>query len=449
MRGDPIWPGKTDLDQLLIIKNSLGQLTPTQTNTLVARGIYDQMNTNRLLESRQIPGESVDGKLPSRVGDVGIDFVSVCLQMDPKQRPTCEQLLRHEYIHSARMTQFVKGTAAGPTSMISSSRNMTLAPISEAETPTPTPTTQHYRHQHHQYRRSPQEFNGNQIHERSNSQSLLVATTKSQMAIQIASSKRLSTMAPRQLEHYGAKKEPDTSHKKQTNHQLTKTNDMSHANKSPSRSINNKLEPKSLLPVAKTRGQSLGFKCLDETTDGKTANSIKKNGVPSPTKQRYQVHNLQRIPNNSEISPAKYYNRQNVQNFESFNKRLLETTTGLDTKKSEVSLRNKTLAKTDGQPIQTSRATPIEHFRAKKSANGGSTLTTDSSSASTQDSNRSIPKLRRSDNRLQDDRKQENSRPLASDQSAYDTQLPKVVTRQLTRQITKNLENGCFYGNVV
>lgn len=44
MRGDPIWPGKTDLDQLFIIKNSLGSLTPSQTHTLLSQGIYDQVS---------------------------------------------------------------------------------------------------------------------------------------------------------------------------------------------------------------------------------------------------------------------------------------------------------------------------------------------------------------------------------------------------------------------
>lgn len=42
------------------------------------------------------------------MGQSGIDFVSACLQMDPIQRPTSGELLNHEYIYSARMSQFIQ-----------------------------------------------------------------------------------------------------------------------------------------------------------------------------------------------------------------------------------------------------------------------------------------------------------------------------------------------------
>lgn len=51
--------------------------------------------------------------MPARVGQLGVDFVLVCLQMDPAQRPDSDQLLQHSYIHSARMTQFVRGATPG------------------------------------------------------------------------------------------------------------------------------------------------------------------------------------------------------------------------------------------------------------------------------------------------------------------------------------------------
>lgn len=44
MRGEPIWPGKTDLDQLYMIKSSLGPLTPGQTHTLLTQNPYDQVS---------------------------------------------------------------------------------------------------------------------------------------------------------------------------------------------------------------------------------------------------------------------------------------------------------------------------------------------------------------------------------------------------------------------
>lgn len=52
--------------------------------------------------------ESIERKLTSRIGQSGIDFVSACLRMDPAKRPSSEELLKHVFIHSVRMTQFIK-----------------------------------------------------------------------------------------------------------------------------------------------------------------------------------------------------------------------------------------------------------------------------------------------------------------------------------------------------
>lgn len=74
-----------------------------------------QINTDRLLANSNGPlGEPLDRRMPARVGQAGVEFVLCCLQMDPARRPTCEQLLQHGYIQSARMSQFVRGTASQP-----------------------------------------------------------------------------------------------------------------------------------------------------------------------------------------------------------------------------------------------------------------------------------------------------------------------------------------------
>lgn len=62
--------------------------------------------------------EPLERKLPARVGQTGFEFVFACLQMDPAKRPNCDELLQHDYIQSAQMTQFVRGTShasTGPT----------------------------------------------------------------------------------------------------------------------------------------------------------------------------------------------------------------------------------------------------------------------------------------------------------------------------------------------
>lgn len=146
MRGEPVWPGRTDYDQLSIIKSSLGQLTAKQTKTLLDRSIYDQVSsylwlnqavtaprptitifsrlnpnligqtkasTERLINQSRSPQpgpnpDALDRKLPTRVGQAGADFVCACLQMDPERRPTSGELLRHAFIRSLKMSQFVQ-----------------------------------------------------------------------------------------------------------------------------------------------------------------------------------------------------------------------------------------------------------------------------------------------------------------------------------------------------
>lgn len=56
MRGEPVWPGKTDLDQLYMIKSSLGQLTAGQTHTLLTRNLYDQVSTGELINQQRSGG---------------------------------------------------------------------------------------------------------------------------------------------------------------------------------------------------------------------------------------------------------------------------------------------------------------------------------------------------------------------------------------------------------
>lgn len=52
MRGEPMWPGETDVDQICIIKKSLGKLTTSQTQTLMTQNIYDQVSKKLYLHIR-------------------------------------------------------------------------------------------------------------------------------------------------------------------------------------------------------------------------------------------------------------------------------------------------------------------------------------------------------------------------------------------------------------
>ncbi|XP_060030985.1 cyclin-dependent kinase-like 1 isoform X2 [Erinaceus europaeus] len=75
--GAPIWPGKSDVDQLYLIQKTLGDLIPRHQQVF---------STNQYFSGVKIPDP----------GDMG------CLQMNPAERLTCEQLLQHPYFDSIR-----------------------------------------------------------------------------------------------------------------------------------------------------------------------------------------------------------------------------------------------------------------------------------------------------------------------------------------------------------
>lgn len=50
MRGEPIWPGKSDIDQLFLITRTLGSLTMKQKQILTSRRLYDNVSTSAFEE---------------------------------------------------------------------------------------------------------------------------------------------------------------------------------------------------------------------------------------------------------------------------------------------------------------------------------------------------------------------------------------------------------------
>lgn len=109
-RGEPVWPGKTDLDQLALIQRSLGELTSKQAKVLSTQPIYDRAIVQRLLNfginQQGSELDSLESKVPTRIGRFGANFILSCLKMDPQARPNSQELLRHPFIHGARIDQF-------------------------------------------------------------------------------------------------------------------------------------------------------------------------------------------------------------------------------------------------------------------------------------------------------------------------------------------------------
>ncbi|XP_027856949.1 cyclin-dependent kinase-like 1 isoform X2 [Xiphophorus couchianus] len=96
LSGIPLWPGKSDMDQLYLIRKTLGDL--------IAR--HQQVfSNNQFFCGVSIPEppemEPLEQKYPN-LSHQTLSLMKSCLRMDPSERLTCEQLLRHPYFDCMR-----------------------------------------------------------------------------------------------------------------------------------------------------------------------------------------------------------------------------------------------------------------------------------------------------------------------------------------------------------
>ncbi|KAL3213445.1 hypothetical protein MRX96_035378 [Rhipicephalus microplus] len=80
MRGEALWPGKSDVDQLYLIRRTLGELIPRHLQIF---------KTNDFFAGVSIPDPEV----------------VKCLDKDPAKRWTCEQLLKHPYLANCKASE--------------------------------------------------------------------------------------------------------------------------------------------------------------------------------------------------------------------------------------------------------------------------------------------------------------------------------------------------------
>ncbi|KAL6047342.1 hypothetical protein STEG23_024251 [Scotinomys teguina] len=96
LSGVPLWPGKSDVDQLYLIRKTLGDLIPRHQQVF---------SMNQYFSGVKIPDpqdmETLELKFPN-ISYPALDFLKGCLHMDPAERLTCEQLLQHLYFDSIR-----------------------------------------------------------------------------------------------------------------------------------------------------------------------------------------------------------------------------------------------------------------------------------------------------------------------------------------------------------
>ncbi|KAK6107469.1 serine/threonine-protein kinase, putative [Brugia malayi] len=90
--GEALWPGRSDIDQLYLIRKTMGEFLPRQ------KILY---RSNLFLHGVSIPKPDVYETLSKRLktSSIIIDFLYKCLNINPEKRWSCSQLLQHDYFN--------------------------------------------------------------------------------------------------------------------------------------------------------------------------------------------------------------------------------------------------------------------------------------------------------------------------------------------------------------
>lgn len=102
--GQPIFPGDSEVDQLYVIQKLIGPLTPEHQemfmlNPRFAGLKFPDMNRPETLQKKYV------GKLSKRAFSIMKDLLS----MEPRERPTSEQCLQHNYFENLDKSKFESG----------------------------------------------------------------------------------------------------------------------------------------------------------------------------------------------------------------------------------------------------------------------------------------------------------------------------------------------------
>lgn len=100
MRGEALWPGKSDVDQLYLIRKTLGDLLPRHLQIFRSNDFFAGV----MIPETEVTDPLIN-KIPRHIDDLGIDFLKKCLDIDPNRRYTCEQLLRHPYFLNVKIPE--------------------------------------------------------------------------------------------------------------------------------------------------------------------------------------------------------------------------------------------------------------------------------------------------------------------------------------------------------
>ncbi|VDM34375.1 unnamed protein product [Hydatigera taeniaeformis] len=117
LTGSPLWPGRSDLDQLFQIINTLGRSN---------WALYDDQNMG-IVEvvvsklEQPIWRESLDKKFSSLQPPLEafeLDFLRACFHLDPMERATSEYLLKHKFLEGAALLTSVSIVSPLPSTTV-------------------------------------------------------------------------------------------------------------------------------------------------------------------------------------------------------------------------------------------------------------------------------------------------------------------------------------------
>ncbi|XP_076073613.1 cyclin-dependent kinase-like 2 isoform X11 [Mytilus galloprovincialis] len=91
LTGEPLFPGDSDIDQLYHIVKCFGNLTARHKEVFLRNPLFVGMRIPEVKET--VPLE----KKFNRISSNALDLMKQSLRLDPDDRPTCTQLLKHEF----------------------------------------------------------------------------------------------------------------------------------------------------------------------------------------------------------------------------------------------------------------------------------------------------------------------------------------------------------------
>ena len=92
--GEPLFPGDSDVDQLRLLQRCLGRLTPGQ---MMAFSLNPN-NAGVTFDDLPAEEEGLAARYAGKMSALELDFVCGLLTMNPKERATGEECLRHPYL---------------------------------------------------------------------------------------------------------------------------------------------------------------------------------------------------------------------------------------------------------------------------------------------------------------------------------------------------------------